>query len=60
MEVKVIGTSNLNYQASKRELDLSGGKSAGICYSKNPFEHLLNESEETTEKRIERTKKWRT
>lgn len=56
MEVKVIGTSNLNYQASKRELDLSGGKSAGICYSKNPFEHLLNESEETTEKRIERTK----
>ncbi len=56
MEVKVIGSTKLDYQASKAELDDFGGKSAGICYSEKPFENLLNEKPETTAKRIDRTK----
>lgn len=56
MEVKIIGSTKLNYQANKAELDDFGGKSAGICYSEKPFENLLNEKPETTAKRIERTK----
>ena len=56
MNIKITGSTKLNYRAEKSELDDFGGKSAGICYSEKPFENLLNENSELTEKRIEQTK----
>ncbi len=56
MKIKVIGSTKPEYVASKEELDVFGGHSAGMCYLPNTIEMLFNESIETTKKRIERTK----
>lgn len=56
MDVNIVASTKVGYKADKEELDKFGGISAGICYSKNGFESLLNEESEATQKRIERTK----
>ena len=56
MEVNIVASTKVGFKADKEELDRFGGISAGICYSPNGFESLLNEKRESTEKRIERTK----
>lgn len=56
MKVQVIGTTKGGYQATKRDFDLSGGHSAGICYMKHDFDTILQEDETKTDRRIAQTK----
>lgn len=56
MNLDVIASTKAGYKADKEELDRFGGISAGVCYSANGFESLLNEPQEKTMARVERTK----
>ena len=56
MEVKVIASSNAGFVASKEELDLLGGRSAGVCYLGGTFEELIGEDKDKTLRRIKQTK----
>ena len=56
MEVKVIASSNAGFVASKEELELLGGRSAGVCYLSGTFEELIGEDKDKTLRRIKQTK----
>ena len=55
MKIKILASTKIGYELSKKEaLDFSG-KSAGICYLPDSIETLFSESEEKTNKRTNRT-----
>ena len=56
MRITVESSSNPGHIASKEEFEIFSGKSAGICYMKENFEKLRNESKEKTLKRANGTK----
>lgn len=56
MEVKVIASTKLGYQAPKEELEKLGGLTAGVCYLPDTIDMLFNEPEEKTKRRIALTK----
>ncbi len=56
MEVRVIASTKLGYQAPKEELEKLGGLAAGVCYLPDTTEKLFNEPEEKTKRRIGLTK----
>lgn len=56
MKISVIGSTKSGYQATKREFDIAGGHSAGICYMAYDFDTIQNEPVEKTDRRIAQTK----
>lgn len=56
MNIKIIGSTNINHIATKEEFDTAGGHFAGICYMKNDFDSILSEPQEKTERRVNLTK----
>lgn len=56
MELKVIASTHVGYQAQKSDLDLFSGKCAGVCYMPGSFDALLQEDESKTLKRVNQTK----
>ncbi len=57
MKIEVIGSTKVGYQMSKEEAIDFSGKEAGICYLPDNLEKLLNEDNEKTLKRADRTLK---
>ena len=57
MKISVIATTHENYVAPKSEFDNLSGHAAGICYMHGTFEDLINEPQERTIKRVNRTKR---
>ncbi len=55
MKITYNASTKPGYQANLRELELFSGKMAGICYMKEDLEKIMNEKEEDTDKRINRT-----
>lgn len=56
MNIRVVGSTKDGYQATRREFDLAGGHSAGICYMQKNFDTILAEDEAKTDRRIAQTK----
>lgn len=57
MKIEVVGSTKVGYKMSKDEAIDFSGKEAGICYLPDNLEKLLNEDEEKTLKRANRTLK---
>ena len=55
MKITVIGSTHPGFKLSKEEGLIFGGKAAGICYQKDTFDAIMDESIEVTKKRINRT-----
>lgn len=56
MEIELLASSHIGYNALKEEFDNFGGKMAGICYMASTFEDIQREDENKTAKRIALTK----
>lgn len=56
MEIDVIATTHVGYNADKNDFDMFSGKMAGVCYMPSTFEDLKNEDETKTIKRMNLTK----
>ena len=56
MEVKVIASTKVGEVAGKEDLELFGGRAAGVCYMGGTFDDLLNEDKDKTRRRIKQTK----
>ena len=56
MKLTVIGSTKPHYVSTKEELEQFSGHAAHVCYMKGTFQELLNESEESTNKRVLQTK----
>ena len=57
MKIEIIGSTKVEYQMPKEEAIDFSGKEAGICYLPDNLEKLLNEDNEKTLKRADRTLK---
>ena len=57
MKISVEATTHEGYVAPKSEFDLLSGHAAGICYMPGSFQDLINEPQDRTIKRVNRTKK---
>ncbi len=57
MKIEIIGSTKVGYQMPKEEAIDFSGKEAGICYLPDNLEKLLNEDNEKTLKRADRTLK---
>ncbi len=56
MDIHIIATTHMGYDAEKNEFDYLSGKTAGVCYMPGSFEDLLMEDKSKTEKRVLQTK----
>ena len=56
IQVKVVASTKVGYEAPKEELDRLGGLTAGVCYLPDTTEKLFSEPAEKTERRINLTK----
>lgn len=56
MDLKVIATTCIGYNADKSEFDDFSGKSAGVCYMASTFDDLISEDKSKTAKRVMMTK----
>lgn len=56
MEISVIASTHVGYEADKNEFDVFSGKTAGVCYMASSFSELLKEDKEKTVKRCNLTK----
>jgi hypothetical protein len=56
MEIKVIASTKVGELISKDELELYGGRLAGVCYMSGNFDELLVEDKDKTRRRIKQTK----
>lgn len=56
MDIHIIATTHMGYDAEKNEFDYLSGKAAGVCYMPGSFEDLLMEDKSKTEKRVLQTK----
>ena len=56
MEIKILASTNVGYVAEKKDFDIFGGRSAGVCYMADTMETLLNEDIAKTERRVKQTK----
>ena len=57
MKIKILASTKIGYELTKKEALNFSGKSAGICYLPDSMETLFDEAEEKTNKRTERTLK---
>lgn len=56
MEIDVIASTHVGYNADKNDFDMFSGKVAGVCYMSSTFEDLKKEDEQKTLKRMNLTK----
>jgi len=56
MDIKVIASTKVGEITTKEDLELFGGRSAGICYMNGSFDDLLSEDKDKTRRRIKQTK----
>ena len=57
MKISILPNYFLNEDGTfnKQEAILLSGKIAGVCYDKEGFNHLINEDEEKTKRRVDMT-----
>lgn len=56
MEIEVIASTHVGYNADKNDFDMFSGKIAGVCYMSSSFEDIKKEDESKTIKRMNLTK----
>ncbi len=56
MEIEIIASTHVGYNADKNDFDMFSGKMAGICYMPSTFDDIKREEEEKTRKRMTLTK----
>jgi hypothetical protein len=56
MDIKVIASTKVGEVVPREELELFGGRAAGVCYMTSSFDELLSEDKDKTRRRIKQTK----